>query len=816
MLITSDRFRGRLRQGLALCVLAAPLAPLAAADAWEQDFQGRAQVLMTRLATQNWQPSPNFSDAHKHYWVTGLSLIETTPEGVNHPRLNDGAGADTTRPPLWWGIIKYDREAASGTVSDAARGTASGNNISFSNNPGVFHFILPGLAALAGLYPDIPAWDDPFHGNPALTYRQNYLRFVLQRSDNYNAFTGEGTENHINMSRPSAWVLASEAVRIGYEAPGTTFTAAQRRDQMRAWMLAWSQRMFTVGMGEWDSGTYHAISLEGWLVAYAYAGTERGWDPEVRAAARAVLDVYASILAVKQTGFMMGGAESRSGRNFSRMDNGTAYLAWLWYGQGSGAPPGSWRDNQAGEAVYAAISDYRPPVRVIELAQRVPTVGETYHNTKPRYLLQAAAESVEVFHAAPTYTLGSANVAIGGFHASTFQVVNWKLLTRPAAGAFPDVVSGNGGFYTLNGANYRDPWTQFAQHENVLVQLTRVPADAAAIVAAVQSAYGQWQASWYSDFTARWSSPDWGGFNGSMYNGRTIPLNFQASSGNVGNARTSYLVYPSSATPSISGDVRFLQIGQTYLAVRSVRGTAPGLNSGNRTFTDIAPAADQLAGLIIEVGNAVEHGTFTAFRDAVIATTALDVSKRDSENRVTYTNLAGDLIDVTYQVSGSWVEPDFDWDYGVRTPGGVALMHTADWRQPEWPSGDGHGRVPAMTVNGSPVVSDETQLIDGPGLSLGAGVLQVKDGATVLYRLDYTGAAPQFELLLPATAVTVDGGDLTVTAATERGLRYRLEASTDLRSWTALTELAVGTGEPLTVTRPAAAGPEFFRVVVMP
>lgn len=787
----------------------------AAAD-YEAGFDARAGHLLDFLHSGwgNSQPFPNFSNVHMHYWSGALATIARTPEGVLHPQVNDGDGL-SSRPPRYWGILKYDGEAASGdTTNPANRGT--GSNVSFSWNSNIFHFIFPGLAHLMGLHPDIPAWDDPHHRDPTLTYRENYLRYVLTRTDNYNAFTGEGTENHVNMSRPSAWVLASEAARLGIGGfSGQPFTATERAQQMREWMLAWSQRIYEVGIGEWDSGTYHMVSLQGWLTAFDYAHTERGWDPGIQAAARAVIDFYAAVLAIKHVNYHIAGGESRSGRNFTRMDNGTAYLAYLWFADTEAPPPGAWRGNQAQEAVFAAISAYRPPLALVQLARRAIDTPETYHALKPSYLLQEAGQSVEVVHIGPGYTLGSANMNIGSFHASTWQIVPWKLMVNGANwNSFPAAtVSGNGGFYGAGILNTRDPWMQTVQHKNVLIQMHRVPTDASSIVSAVQTKYNEWKASWYADFTARWSSPDWGGFNGDTFAGRRIPLNFQASGGNVNNARTGHIVYPSGSTQQLESGVRFIQLGSVYLAVRSIRGAQPGLTSNRVTDTG---AAGQLFGLVMEVGTQSEHGTFAQFRAAILADTSLDLSARDTHNRVTYTTLAGETIAATYQTSGTWIEPDYDWSYGVTTPGGEALFHTGTWRQPDWPSGDGHGRQPTWTVNGSPVDPASWAPIDGPRLRLEDARLEVLGEGAVLYAIDYSGSVPTFFLAVEPARIEAGADTWEIRVPTKAGLRYQWETSTDLQEWTPLGTAFAGDGEDATETVPVSAGPQFFRARVSP
>ncbi len=787
---------------------------------YEAGFDARAGHLLGFIADGwgNSQPFPNFSNAHMHYWAGALAVIATTPEGVNHPQVNDGDGS-SSRPPRYWGVLKYDGEPASGDNSDPAN-RGSGSNTSFSWNSNVFHFIFPGLAYLMGMYPDIPAWDDPHHRDNSLTYRENYLRYVLTRTDNYNAFTGEGTENHINMSRPSAWVLASEAARLGIGGfPGQPYSAPERAAQMRQWILDWSKRVYEVGIGEWDSGTYHMVSLKGWFAAYDYAGTEHGADSEVRAAARAVIDYYAAVLALKHVNYHIGGAESRSGRNFTRMDNGTAYLAYLWFADTDAPPPGSWRGNQAGEAVYAAVSGYRPPREIVRLARKGVETPETYRALKPYYLMQAGGQSVEVVHLGPGYTLGSANMNIGSFHASTWQIQPWKLMVEGEGwDAFPAaVVTGNGGFYGLNRNHTRDPWMQLVQHENVLIQFHRVPSDASALISEVQGKYNEWKALWYDDFTARWSSPDWGGFNGDTHMGRRIPLNFQANTGNVNNARTAYINYASGAEIEHDDGIRFARMGDVYIAVRSIRAAQPGLNAANRAFTDTA-SADQLFGLVMEVGTAAEHGTFADFRAAVTADTALDLSARDSHNRIAYTTLSGDEITATYQTSGSWTEPDYDWNFGVTTPGGVALLHAADWRQPDWPQGEGHGRQPTWSVDGKPEDTGSWDVLDGPRLRLRDSRLDILAEGEPVYSVDYSGNLPVTVIPLDAPQISEAEGTVTFAMPTRRGLIYRIQQSADLEEWTDVGETVAGDGGDLTAVMDLTPGeaPIFFRVLVQP
>ena len=722
---------------LLLMFLMPGYSDLLASDA---GIQKRSAHLLEYLKDEYTNPWPNFSDSHKHYWSTGIAFAASSSDGIFQPQLNDGDHS-SDRPPRYWGIIKYDGEAIPPEYDPEARG--SGNNTSFSWNENIFHFILPGLAWLMGIHPDIPAWDEPHHREPELTYREIYLKSVLSRTDNYNAFTGEGTENHINMSRPSAWVLASEAVRLDMDFPDIPYSAKERAAQMRNWMLAWSRQIYHTGIGEWDSGTYHMVSIQGWLTAFEYAGTPHGHDPAIRDVARAVLDYYAATMALKHTGYHIAGAEMRSGRNYSRMDHGTSYLAYLWFGDTDDPPPGAWRGNAVSESVFAAASSYHPPEPVVNLARRENQDIETYQSRKPSYLLREQAQAVDVIHITPSYTLGSANIAIGGFHSTNWQIVPWKLLTQPESNQrFPDLITGNGGFYGIGRAHTKDPWMQLVQHENVLLQMHRVPFNAEQHIDKVRQRYQQWLVDWYRDFTNRWINPDWGGFHGDIYNNRKTPISFLADNGNISHALVSWLSYPESTSVEISDHVVFLEHEAVYVAIRSLQNSHPVVNGNEHSIADHG-SADNLFGLVIETGYPGNFTSFDAFRDSVMVHTWLDTRESGSLT-VRYQNLSGDLIEANYQTHGSWQEPEYDWSYGVSREGGVSLLHKHPWKQPYWPEGDGHGRMPTWSVNGREISALSDFRIKGPRLVHRDRKLTFYRSGEAVYYIDYQDSLPLF------------------------------------------------------------------------
>jgi len=66
------------------------------------------------------------------------------------------------------------------------------------------------------------------------------------------------------------------------------------------------------------------------------------------------------------------------------------------------------------------------------------------------------------------------------------------------------------------------------------------------------------------------------------------------------------------------------------------------------------------------------------------------------------------------------------------------------------------------------------------------------------------------------TAITRDGGVLTVSFSTQRGLRYRVEFSDDLLSWSPLGGPLTGTGAAMSATDLVAAGRRYYRVTQAP
>ena len=222
--------------------------------------------------------------------------------------------------------------------------------------------------------------------------------------------------------------------------------------------------------------------------------------------------------------------------------------------------------------------------------------------------------------------------------------------------------------------------------------MTRVPTNASTIASQIASIVGDttfnssgWRQLFSSDFRDRFGifHPD-------------NPVK-DGARGNVtsSNARRTS-IFHSGFTRTTGSDIVWLELDGTFVGIRSIRGKAPV--TGTNVVYDSANAG-QLAGLVMELGAVEEYADLAAFPSAILSSTSLDLDGRDNATpRISYTALNGDVIDVTFSTSGQWVEPDFDWNYGV-TEQRVGF-NTTDWIQPTWPTGEGHGRTPVRRCSG--------------------------------------------------------------------------------------------------------------------
>ncbi len=585
-----------------------------------------------------------------------------------------------------------------------------------------FHFNLVGETYLFSNY-----WGAPSVKSTV----KNYLTAAWDRNDSYNLFTAEGTENHIAMTRPAAYLYAQIA-RDSF--PADFPDAQQKLDSAKLWITDWAKTLYTAGLGEWNSSTYAPYGMLGWLGLYDGAK-----DPDVRKVARAVLDYYACEMALHYTQGIVGGYESRNGTGYESVVTGSDYFSWLWFGESPRKI--SWavgsQNMEASTAVYAAVSSYRPPLAAVKLAKKQLVKNAMYYNSKGEYLMNNPGAVKQTFYIGDTYTLGAAYLPYGGFTGGDTQFQAWKFVGKVT----PDPTNSNKtanvivgyGSKEWNKARHRMPWDQLIHHKNVLIQLTKVPSNYTAIYSQIQTIINTWQTSWETDFSQRFPN-----------DGKGNPVNMSAD---VSNANFSYMaVWKKNATVIrlLRNNIEFFEMDSNYVAIRSIAQTAPtyATATDNYALKDAAMQGN-LCGLILEVGSKKEYTTFVAFQDAIIANSSLNKINIATDN-IVYTSAKGDVLNIQYNSSGTFTEPIYDWGYGPVTR--QLTQKSPPFIQPNWPTGEGFGRLASWSVNGTAVdfSNSKWNVYDGPNLQLKNSILRLNDGLSQPFEIDYTGALPVY------------------------------------------------------------------------
>lgn len=598
-----------------------------------------------------------------------------------------------------------------------------------------FHFTLVGMARIMNQFAGAPRM---------LEHRQLYLQNIFNRNDSYNAWTDEGTENHTNMARTSGYLAAQNALN------NPAFPdAATRLATSKIWVMDYAKRLYYGGASEWNSSQYAAYNIIGWLNLYDFAT-----DPEVKAAARAVLDYYACELAIHYVQGWLGGAEMRavgvpilnnSGNNLTNVfvPQGGDYFAWLWFGdlcREIGA--NYWTGREYYQSVHAALSNYRPPHIAVKLARGELAVPASYKMSwAGYYCLDPSYLHAQLYHS-HGFTLGSAYLPYGGWGGGSFAIISWKLVGKVSkvpgdTVKFPQFVTGAGRYYNQNRGRGRQPYDQFVQHKNVLIQMTRTPTNAAAIDQQVAGIFQTWDQLWRNDFIQRFSATD---------DKLSMPPVVKISNPQP-TRNESYISFPANATYEWVNNVFFIRLEQCYIAAYALGGNQPGqpVNDGNASrqmVIDQAPLGS-ICGFVLEAVDANAFSSYETFKQAIIAKNGLDKSQI-ANNKIRYISLSNDTIEASYQLQGSYTEPIFDWGYGPTTR--QVIQTSPPFLQPS--SYPPSGRVALWAINGDTVKLDNNwPLYEGPNVRLANRVLRMSydsAGVTHFYQVDYSGLVPVF------------------------------------------------------------------------
>ena len=616
-------------------------------------------------------------------------------------------------------------------IMDSAKMKILDNRLLLFSTLPTFHFNLVGLPRLLYQYG---------HYKSLKQHELEFLSRVWERHDSYNAFTAEGTENHIAMSKPSGYLYAQMALQ---KYPGKFPEAAERLDSMKQWILYWSKQIFYTGTGEFNSATYQTYSVLGWLNLYDFAA-----DADVKLAAKAVLDYYAAEIALHIQQCMPGGSDMRGQGMVRSLQGSYAYLAWLWYGDSPAPLTAATLDqgrstNEIIQSVHAATSTYRPPNAAVALARKEIQLPVMYYNSKPAYLLNQPSLIRQTLYLDSFYSLGAGYFPYGGWGSGNNQILSWKFISRVSAGEGKSAqyASGIGLVAPLDkqhlGGNKRSPFDQIVHHKNVLVHITKMPQNAEKIAGSVQKIYNEWRQRWAIDFGRR--------FPGESYKLENNPVKFQAM--DLTHNRSFFTCVNS---PDIQWwyqqGVLFVALEQTLLAVRPIGSSGMGAiqysTDSSMLISEVNAPVGELCGFVMEVANRSKYLNLREFEKDILKHTHISYPQFLKKDYLIYKSLMGDQLNIQYQERGTFTEPMFDFGYGVTMP--THIPTAPPFIMPQWPKGKGHGKIASWKVNGERLnLKKKWAVYQGEYLTIKDGEMWLGTGDQ-RYHIDYTGILPVF------------------------------------------------------------------------
>lgn len=185
---------------------------------------------------------------------------------------------------------------------------------------------------------------------------RDWFRRVWQT---YTPYRGD-TENH--------WVMYYTAVLLAAQTwPEMTahewFNGKDSRENYEealGWLNFWTRTTTTIGQGEFDSPDYMPVYVAPWLLLYDFAE-----DPRLRLQAEQMLNWLLADFAVEHLNGMYVGGYSRvyEPAVYDWRYSGIAALGYLYFG----ATP-FFREMRTSHAVWAALSSYRPPLALVNIA----------------------------------------------------------------------------------------------------------------------------------------------------------------------------------------------------------------------------------------------------------------------------------------------------------------------------------------------------------------------------------------------------------------------------------------------------------------
>ncbi|NJL82112.1 MAG: hypothetical protein HC890_02445 [Chloroflexaceae bacterium] len=165
--------------------------------------------------------------------------------------------------------------------------------------------------------------------------------------------------------------MRETSVYLMAEATGNEATRQLYKQKLQRYVWA----LYHIGMGEWDSETYHGHTFAPYLNLYDFAQ-----DPQIKQLAQAALDWLSVAAAVK---YYRGGWAGPVKRDYGRANvifgSPAARTFWLYFGEISSNP------DPSTDSLYLMTSSYRPPLAALFLARKQFPRPLELHASKPLY-----------------------------------------------------------------------------------------------------------------------------------------------------------------------------------------------------------------------------------------------------------------------------------------------------------------------------------------------------------------------------------------------------------------------------------------------
>ena len=481
-------------------------------------------------------------------------------------------------------------------------------------------------------------------------------------------------------------------------------------DNLENKIIKRASRIYKTGIPSYEGPIRKLYTLNSWLNLYDFAPSS-----EVKLAAKAVLDYYSSELATHQFFGYPGFAGAGRSETFGNRTHIIRNLNWLWFGTDSVTV---FKKTNPSQLIHAATSSYNPPALVIEYAQHEQEADEYYKLSKPNFWFDELSFSKQLLYKTNKYSLSTNLSAYGGWSNGNKIIENWKLIVNNHDTI--STVRGNGHFWRSRNGRGKDPWTQFVQHENILIQLTKVPEKAQELYEEISDVYDSWQKKIRRNTKNRINVGD-----------IFLPEKehrFQNKSS---------ITFQQHVNIIKENNMCFVDFGSVYMAVVGVPVHRPIeiTEADGKIHLTIENDPGKICGFVCEVSEADNFIDFQGFQSKYIQEHIMYVDH--SIDLLTYESLHGKHIEFLYVEEGEFEEPIF---YSTIEP----VISATNIASPNWPTKEGTGKMPFQLVNNYRYGFDEKwDIISGPVVNLKNSKLIITfDEAS--YEVDFSGRIPVF------------------------------------------------------------------------